>query len=76
MTFVGSNTLGVKTDKGSAQNSKTKEHGGGVDRCETRSRGRPLDYWFANNFMYDIQIICHAQSGTSIGLLVYKQFHV
>jgi hypothetical protein len=34
VTFVGSNTLGVKTDKGSAQNSKTKEYGGGVDRCE------------------------------------------
>jgi|LGVE01.1.fsa_nt_gb hypothetical protein len=22
-----------------------------------RSGGRPLDYWFTNNFMYDIQII-------------------
>ncbi len=26
-----------------------------------RSRGRPLDYWFTNNFMYDIQIICHVK---------------
>lgn len=34
MTFVGSNTSGVKTDKGNTQNSKTKEHGGGRDRCE------------------------------------------
>ena len=23
--------------------------------------GRPLDYWFTNNFIYDIQIICHAK---------------
>jgi len=35
VTFVGSNTLGVKTDKSSTQNSKTKEHDGGwKDRCE------------------------------------------
>lgn len=34
MTFVGSNTLGAKTDKGTTQNSKTKEHGGGAGRCE------------------------------------------
>lgn len=34
MTFVGSNTLGVKTDKGNTKNSKTKEHGGGGDRCD------------------------------------------
>ena len=26
-----------------------------------RNRGRPLDYWFTNNFMYDIQIICHVK---------------
>ena len=25
------------------------------------SRGRPLDYWFTNNFIYDIQIICHVK---------------
>ena len=34
MTFVGSNTLGVKTDKSNTQNSKTKEHVGGEDRCD------------------------------------------
>ena len=34
MAFVGSNTLGVKTDKGHAHCSKTKEHDGGGGRCE------------------------------------------
>jgi hypothetical protein len=33
--LVGSNTLGVKTDRSKTQNSKTKEHDGGwKDRCE------------------------------------------
>lgn len=34
MTFVGSNPLGVKTDKGNTQSSNTKEHVGGECRCE------------------------------------------
>ncbi len=46
MTFVGSNTLGVKTDISNTQNSKTKEHDGGE---ETVAKGLQMfcqsDYW-------------------------------
>jgi len=38
VSFVGLNTLGVQTDEGYTQNSKTKEHGGG-ERC--RCEGIP-----------------------------------